>query len=336
MRLLVTGGSGFIGSRLALAARERSLDVVITGQINTEAERVRVDQLNRAGITMLTGPLQDAEFARRVVAGCDHVIHLAAAQHEANVPDSYFESLNVGGTRTLLEASHRAGVKRFVHGSTIGVYGSADKGKLDEESATCPENIYGKTKLAAEHVVREYAPTLETCILRISETYGPGDMRLLKLFRAIDSGRFMMIGSGQNTRQIMHVKDLIRGLLLATEHPAAVGQTFVLPGHELMTTRQMVDNIAVALDRPIPRLHVPIWPLMAAAVVFEATFKPFGIQPPLYRRRLDFFRKNFVFSTRKAETHLGFTSEIPFSEGARETAAWYRAQGMLAARDRKG
>lgn len=334
MKLLLTGGSGFIGSRLALAARERNLDVVTTGQINNDWERVRVAELTRAGITMATGRLQDAEFAREVVAGCDLVIHLAAAQHESNVPDSYFEEVNVDGTRTLIEASHRAGVKRFVFGSTIGVYGSSDHGKLDEESATHPENIYGRTKLAAEQVVREYAPALETCIVRISETYGPGDFRLLKLFSAIDRGTFMMIGSGQNKRQVMHVKDLIRGLILATEHPAALGQTFVFPGHDVMTTRHMVESIAGALDRPVPRMRLPLWPLMAAAVVLEATFKPIGIQPPLHRRRLDFFSKNFVFATRKAETHLGFTPQISFGEGARETAAWYREKGLLASRAR--
>ena len=332
MRLLVTGGSGFIGSRLALAARERGLEVVVTGQVNTESERSRVEELARAGIAMAIGSLQDANFARQVVAGCDRVIHLAAAQHEANVPDAYFENLNIGATRTLLEASHRAGVRRFVHGSTIGVYGSADRGSLDEESPTHPDNIYGRTKLAAEQVVREYAPALETCIVRISETYGPGDIRLLKLFRAIDRGRFLMIGNGQNKRQIMYVTDLVRGLLIAAEHPAAVGEVVVMPGHEVMTTRQMVEQIANALGRPVPRLCLPIWPFMAAAVVFEATLKPLGIQPPLHRRRLDFFRKNFVFSTRKAETHLGFTPQISFSDGARDTAAWYREKGLLAAR----
>lgn len=335
MRLLVTGGSGFIGSRLALAARERNIDFVVTGQLNTESERSRTDELTRAGIAMVKGPIQDAAFARQIVAGCDCVIHLAAAQHEANVPDSYFEELNVGGTRTLLEASHGAGVKRFVYGSTIGVYGSADLGALNEASPTHPVNIYGRTKLAAEQVVREYAPALETCIVRISETYGPGDIRLLKLFRAIDCGTFMMIGGGQNKRQAMHVGDLIRGLLIATDHPAASGQTFVMPGHEVMTTRQMVEMIAGALGRPNPRLSVPIWPFMAAAVVCEATLTPFGLQPPLHRRRLDFFRKDFVFSTRKAEMRLGFTPQISFSEGARDTVAWYRAQGMLAARDRE-
>jgi nucleoside-diphosphate-sugar epimerase len=336
VKLLVTGGSGFIGSRLALQARAQSLDVVVTGQLNTDAERQRVEEMRRAGIVLETGPLQDAAFARRIVAGCDRVIHLAAAQHEANVPDSYFEEVNVGGTRALVEASRDAGVRRFVFGSTIGVFGSAAEGTLDEDSSPRPDNIYGRTKLAAEGVVREHGKALETCIVRISETYGPGDLRLLKLFRAIEKGAFMMIGDGQNRRQVMHVSDLVRALLLASRHPAAVGQTFVTPGNEVMTTRDMVAAIAVALGKPPPRLRVPLWPVIAAAVAFEATFKPLGIQPPLHRRRLDFFRKSFVFSTRKAETLLGFVPQISFADGARETAVWYRAQGHLSGGSRKG
>ena len=109
----------------------------------------------------------------------------------------------------------------------------------------------------------------------------------------------------------------------------AVGQTFVMPGHEAMTTREIVTTIAGALGRPVPRLRLPLWPFIAAAVVFEGTFKPLGIQPPLHRRRLDFFRKSFVFSTKKAEALLGFVPHVTFAEGARETADWYRKQGLL-------
>jgi len=329
MKLLLTGATGFIGSRLGLAARAGGMDVVVTGQVNNDTERARLAELEAAGVTLAVGPLQDAEFARRVVKDCNAVIHLAAAQHEANVPDSYFHDVNVTGTGTLLAASREAGVRRFVYGSTIGVYGSAARGVLDEESAPSPQNVYGRTKLAAEGVVRQFGNSLETCIIRISETYGPGDYRLLKLFKAIDRGSFAMIGSGENRRQCIHVNDLVRGLLLAAEHPAAPGQTFVMAGHEIMTTREMVAHIAGALGRRPPRLRAPLWPFLAAAVVLETTLKPLGIQPPLHRRRLDFFRKSFVFATEKAQNVLAFRPTIAFRDGARETAEWYRARGLL-------
>jgi len=331
MKLLVTGGTGFIGSRLALEAQQRGLVVVVAGRVNTVAEQVRLRELESAGVQVVQGPLQDPTHARSIVDGCQAVIHLAAAQHEANVAESYFESVNVDGTRTLLEASQSAGVLRFVYGSTIGVYGEASDGALSETSPPRPANIYGRTKLAAEGVVQEFGESLQTSIVRISETYGPGDFRLLKLFRAIDRRRFLFIGPGLNLRQVIHVRDLVRLLLSAAEHPAASGQTFVAAGQEAMTTRQMVADIAHALNRSVPRLQVPMWPLLVGAVTMEMTLRPLGIQPPLHRRRLDFFRKSFVFDISKARSLLGFVPEIAFRDGAVETARWYRQQNYLSA-----
>jgi dihydroflavonol-4-reductase len=329
MKLLITGGTGFIGSRLALAAAALGHELVVAGQLNTEAERVRSEELAAAGIGIEQGPLQDLGFARRVAEGCQAVIHLAAAQHEANVADDYFYDVNVNGTKTLLEAGRAAGVKRFVYGSTIGVYGEYRGQPLDENTPPHPMNIYGRSKLRAEETVASYRDALETSIIRISETYGPGDFRLLKLFKALDRGRFFIIGAGLNQRQAIHVADLVRGLLLAASSPAAVGETFVMAGRETMTTRELVERVAQALGRRAPRWRAPMWPFMAAALVFEGTLKPLGIQPPLHRRRLDFFRKSFVFSSTKAQRLLDFTPAVPFAAGALETANWYREKGYL-------
>ncbi len=329
MKMLVTGGTGFIGSRLALEARKQDHQIVIAGQLNSAAERARFQELAAAGIRIEQGPLQDPDYAQRITQGCHAVIHLAAAQHEANVPDEYFFDVNVNGTRTLLEASKRAGVQRFVYGSTIGVYGESNGEMLDEATPPRPMNVYGRSKLAAEEVVKSYAADLPTSIVRISETYGPGDFRLLKLFRALERGRFVIIGSGQNRRQAIHVQDLGRGLMLAASSPAAVGETFVMAGAETMTTREMVQHVAHALGVKARRWRLPLWPFLATAVMMEKTLSPFGIQPPLHRRRLDFFRKSFVFSTAKAQRLLGFTAAIPFATGTIETAHWYREQGYL-------
>ena len=171
MKLLVTGGSGFIGSRLALHARGQGHQVVVAGQLNSAAERQRAQELADAGIGIEQGALQDLSFARRVADGCEAVIHLAAAQHEANVADRYFFDVNVNGTRTLLEASRLAGVSRFVYGSTIGVYGEYRGQALDENTPPQPMNVYGRSKLEAEGVVGSYRDQLATCIVRISETW---------------------------------------------------------------------------------------------------------------------------------------------------------------------
>ena len=329
MRMLITGGTGFIGSRVALEARGLGHAVTVAGQLRSHPERERAGELERQGIGIEPGPLQDPAYARRIAHGCEAVIHLAAAQHEANVPESYFFDVNVNGTRTLIDACEQGGVRRFVYGSTIGIYGEGSGASLDESSPPRPANPYGRSKLEAERLVRAHGGSLERSIVRISETYGPGDFRLLKLFRAVDRGRFVMIGSGLNRRQPIHVSDLVRGLLLAASHPAAAGETFVMAGGEILTTRELVRQIADVLERPAPRWRAPMWPFLWAAVLMESTLAPLGIQPPLHRRRLDFFRKSFLFSTAHARSRLEFSPRIPFREGAVDTARWYREHGYL-------
>jgi dihydroflavonol-4-reductase len=331
-RLVVTGATGFIGSRLALHAHRSGLDILAAGRIGSPSEAERAEELKAAGVRLAVGALQDRDYLRAVLSDRECVIHLAAAQHESHMPAAYFEEINVDGTRALLQTAREIGVRRFVYGSTIGIYGSSVNGILDEQSAPRPENIYTQTKLEAEHVVNSFSKELETCVIRISETYGPSDYRLLKLFRAIDNGHFVMLGSGMNRRQCMHVSDLIRVLLLATHHPQAASETFVVAGREVMTSNEMVHMIAAAMQSRPPRLHVPLWPFNALARVFELTLPRLGIQPPLHRRRLDFFSKSFVFSTAKAQTVLGFQPEIDFLSGAADTARWYRARGLLTPR----
>ena len=329
MRIFLTGGSGFIGSRLAPLAVNSGHEVTVVTPINTPTEKARCEALSGAGIKVVIAPLEDSAVIARELQGKDVVIHLAAAQHEAEQPESYFHRINVEGTRSLLDAAAKAEVRRFVHGSTIGVYGSAADGSLDEDSPLAPDNPYGRTKMAAEKVVRESVAPLEWTIIRISETYGPGDMRLLKLFRGVRKGRFPIIGGGQNLHQVIYVDDLSRGLLAACSEPAANRQTVVLAGAEKITTNDMVAAVRYAIGNTKPAPHVPMWPFMLAARVFEAPFSPLGLKPPLHRRRLAFFRKSSYSSNARAEKVLNFRPQVSFREGARKTAEWYRSNGML-------
>ncbi|MBS0419172.1 MAG: NAD-dependent epimerase/dehydratase family protein [Proteobacteria bacterium] len=329
MKIFLTGGSGFIGSRLAPLAVNAGHEVTVVTPINTPTEKARCEALTQAGIKLVIAPLEDSAVIARELQGKDAVIHLAAAQHEAEQPESYFHRINVDGTRSLLEAAAKAGVRRFVHGSTIGVYGSAADGSLDEDSPLAPDNPYGRTKMAAEKVVREFVSPLEWTIIRISETYGPGDMRLLKLFKGVKKGRFPIIGGGRNLHQVIYVEDLSRGLLAACTQAAANKQTVVLAGSEKITTNDMVAAVSDAVGNPKKPPHVPLWPFMLAARVFEATFSPLGLKPPLHRRRLDFFKKSFYFSNARAENVLNFRPQVPFREGARKSAEWYQTNGLI-------
>jgi dihydroflavonol-4-reductase len=328
-RILITGATGFIGSQLAHLAIESGHQVTAVSAVNNDVERTRLQELHDAGINVLAITLEQHELLAAALRGQDAVIHLAAAQHEADKPESYFRQVNVEGTRTMLELAVSCGVGRFVQGSTIGVYGEATEGTLTESSPIAPMNMYGRTKAQAETVAKEYASRISLCIARISETYGPGDMRLLKLFRAVQRQRYMTIGSGDNTHQLIYVADLARGLLAAADRPLASGTLVVLAGAETLSTDEVVRAIAAGIGSDLSVHHVPLWPFSLAATLFEATMPRFGLKPLLHQRRLDFFRKSFSFSTHRAEQLLAFRSTTSFSEGARLTGQWYRDHGLL-------
>ena len=329
MHALITGATGFIGARLSEKLAGSGHDVVAFGAENTPVEAERRRALEARGIEVEIGRLADAALLRRLARSADTVFHLAAAQHESNVGEDYFRAVNVDGTRTLLEACAEEGVERFVYGSTIGVYGSARNGRLDETSATRPENVYGVTKLEAENVVRAWGAHLPCTIVRISETYGPGDGRLVKLFKLVDSGVVPIIGSGRNEHHPVYVDDLVAGLELSATRQEAIGETFVLAGKDVVRTLELVELVAEALGKRLRSVKLPLTPLLLAALVCETGCRPLGISPPWHRRRLDFFVKRFSFKLDKASSILGYRPAVSFGEGARETAAWYRAAGYL-------
>jgi nucleoside-diphosphate-sugar epimerase len=328
MNILITGGTGFIGSRLALRCKQNGDVVTVLGRENTPAEIQNKDVLHQEGIKVSLTGVDDKQSINNLLRGIDIVFHLAAAQHEMNIPDKVFWDVNVAGTRNLLDASVQNGVKRFVHGSTIGVYGVLD-GKIDENSPCNPDNIYGKTKLEGEKLVLSYKEKLPVTVVRIPETYGPGDRRLLKLFKAVQKKVFGLIGKGQNLHHLIYVEDLVDGFLLAANNGNAVGKLFLLSGEKPITTDEMVRTVANSIGGSFPKFRFPLAPLWVIATIIESIFRPLGIQPPIHRRRMDFFRKSFTLVNEKAVKEIGFKPKISFEQGAKLTAEWYKQHGLL-------
>jgi dihydroflavonol-4-reductase len=327
-RILITGGTGFIGSRLALRCLECGHRVRVFGQANTPSEHDNQKLIEAAGVEVVLGSVTERDKVSHAVRGMDVVYHLAAAQHEMNMPDQKYRDINVTGTQNVLDTSVAAGIGRLIYGSTIGVYGSPN-GQLDERSPVRPDNLYGQTKLAAENLVRSLKGRLHVVIIRISETYGPGDHRLLKLFTAINGGIFFVVGGGENLHHMIFIDDLVNGLQLAARAEVESGEDFVLAGKEVASTNQIVAAIAAEVGTEPPRWHAPMWLFMAIAVLLETVLKPLGIQPPLHRRRMDFFKKDFTFSIQKAAAMLGFQPAVGLKDGVKRTADWYRQTNQL-------
>ena len=330
-RILITGGTGFIGSHLALALRERGAAVRVLGKEVTESERQNIASLRQAGVDVQVGDILEEEKRQECLKGVTRVYHLAAAMREGNLPDRAFWKINVEATERFLMESAAAQVKRFVYCSTVGVLGRGRGRPVSEADEPCPHDIYQITKASAEQKVSAFHASggMPTVIVRPAEVYGPGDHRLLKLFRAIARNRFVMIGSGEGKHHMIYIKDLVEAMLLAGERPEAIGGTFILAGAEPVRLRDLVRMIAQQLGTSIPRLSVPLTLVRVAAGVVEAVCKPLGIQPPLYRRRVEFFNHDYAFDISRARRALGFDPKVSLAVGIARTVAAYQAGGLL-------
>ena len=330
-RTLITGATGFIGCRLAELWHGKGIDVTATGIVRNEVEEERAAGLRATGVPLLVADLSAPGKVDEACEGVDTIVHLAAAQHEANVSDDYFTRVNVDATRELVKRAAKQGVERLFYASSIGVYGIADDSMIDEDTPLAPDNAYGRSKAAAEAMLRDEQESLglQVFIGRIGETYGPWDRRLLKLYSGIGRQRFWMVGNGGNLHQPVHVDDLALAIRRLLDTPEAAGEPVILSGDDAITTREMCESIAGALGRSLSRWSMPMTPMMLAAGVMESTMGRAGLQPPLHRRRLDFFRKSLKFSTARRDALLDLPPQRSFADGARQTADWYKEHKWL-------
>ena len=326
MRVLVTGATGFTGGHLARALAGRGYYVRALVRGIEPAARLR-----DAGIDLVQGDLRSDASLRQACRDVDVVYHIAAMYREAGLKDEVYRAVNAGAVRALVLAAAAERVTRVVHCSTVGVHGDVKHPPADEEAPLAPGDVYQHTKLEGERLAREAAAAtgMEVVIARPTGIYGPGDRRLLKLFRGVARRRFIVLGAGRIYYHLTYIDDLIEGFRLCGEVPAAAGRTYILAGGEVTTLDQLIALIAQAAGVAPPRLHLPVWPFWIAGAACEALCAPFGIEPPLYRRRVDFFTKSRAFDISRARRELGYAPRTGLREGIRKTLDWYQAAGWL-------
>jgi nucleoside-diphosphate-sugar epimerase len=329
--VLVTGATGFTGGHLAgTLARRRDAEV---RALVRPKSRARFDRspLPGWGVKPVEGDLNDSASLARATSGVDVVYHIAATYREAGQPDAAYRTVNVEGTRTLLEAAHAAGVRRLVHCSTGGVHGHIAHPPATEDAPFNPGDVYQETKLDAERLARRFGDEtgLDVVVARPIGIYGPGDTRFLKLFSGLARGRFPMLGSGQVFYHLTFIDDLIEGFCLCGTVPSARGRTYILAGPRYTTLDELVGLVAKDLGVKPPRVHWPVWPVWTAGLLCELLCVPLRIEPPLYRRRVEFYTKSRAFDTTRARQELGYTPRVDLAEGIHRTAEWYRQQGLL-------
>ncbi len=330
MRVLVTGATGFTGGHLARTLAGRGHDVRALVRSKSLA-RFSASSLPAAGVVPMEGDLLSPEALSRACAGVEVVYHIAATYREAGQPDSAYRAINVDGTRHLLEAAKAAGTSRLVHCSTGGVHGHVAMPPANEDAPFNPGDVYQDTKLEAETLARDYgvAQGFEVVVARPIGIHGPGDTRFLKMFKGLARGRFPMLGSGTVFYHLTYIDDLVEGFRLCGEVPGARGRTYLLAGETYTTLNALVALVAEELGVAPPRWHLPVWPVWLAGLGCEMVCVPLRIEPPLYRRRVDFYTKSRAFDITRAKTELGYAPKVDLRTGIQRTIAWYRGQGWL-------
>lgn len=324
---LVTGATGFTGSVLVRKLCERGTRVRAVARGTS-----KLDELRDLPVDWIRGDVADAATIERAAAGVDYVFHVAAAYRESGLSDEVYRRVHVASTRLLAQAVlANPGFKRFVHVSTVGVHGHIACPPANEEYPFDPGDIYQKTKAEAELWLRDFAPKhrLPFTVIRPAAIYGPGDRRLLKVFKMAAKPFFPVLGRSKGLYHLIHVDDLTEVFLLAATHPAALGQVFICGDPAAVSLAQMVRSIAEEYGK-MPRLiRIPAGPVFWLAGLCEAVCRPFGVAPPLYRRRVAFFTKDRSFDTAKLRDRLGYAYRWTGDQGLRATARWYLEHGWV-------
>ena len=327
MRILVTGGTGFTGTALVERLCRDGHAVVALDY----KEGLACDALRALGAEVIIGSVTDRPAVERSMRGVEFVFHLAAAFRELNVPNSFYHEVNVAGTRVVLEAAREAGVRKFVYCSTCGVHGNIDHPPAGEDAPIQPADYYQRTKYEAEPLVKEFGRSgMETVILRPAAIYGPGDPeRFFLIFKRVAKGSFPMFGSGRTLYHPLYIDNLVTAFLLCMPPGAGEGREYLIADERYYPIEEIVRAVGRALGVPVRIRHYPVLPVVVAGHICEAVCKPFGVTPPIFPRRVDWYRQNRAFDITRAKRELGYQPQVELDDGLRRTGTWYRQMGLL-------
>lgn len=318
-RVLLTGANGFVGRRLSQELRANGWRVREVVRRPSEIESSGVESVQ---IEDIAAHPDWSEILQNV----DVVVHLAARAHVMNDrgsnPLDLYRTVNVSGTARLAEASLEAGVRRFVYVSSVKAVGEGEYSPpgspspiYTEETPCRPQDAYGISKLEAEQAMLQAARGggMETVIVRPPLVYGP-EVRAnyLRLMKAVAHGIPLPLGAVQNARSMVYIGNLAHALSLSCEHPNAAGETFLVADGEPLSTRELVERMGRAMERPARLFPVPVSFLRLAGRALGRLDE------------VDRLVGSLVVSTARIRERLGWIPPYTEDEGLRETANWLR------------
>jgi len=311
MKVLVTGGAGFIGSNFVRMSISGSLpglenaDITVLDALTYSGTLTNlVSVKDSPKFTFIHGDIRDAETVRKAMSGQDAVVHFAAESHvDRSVADSrIFVDTNVLGTQTLLDQAVAQSLPRFVHVSTDEVYGSIEEGSWDEGQPLLPNSPYSASKAGSDLLARSYHVThgLNVSITRCSNNYGPYHFpeKVIPLFvtNLLDGLTVPLYGDGLNVRDWLHVDDHCRGIALVLSS-GGDGEIYNIGGGTELTNHELTHRLIAATGR-------------------DESFIEFVTDRKGHDRR-------YSVAIDKISTELGYCPEVSFSDGLAEVVRWY-------------
>jgi nucleoside-diphosphate-sugar epimerase/glycosyltransferase involved in cell wall biosynthesis len=308
-KVLVTGGSGFIGSRLVRRLLSRGIGVTILDLVVREEFASRTVQ----------GDVADPAAVHRAMQGVDLVLNLAAQHRDDVFPVELYYKTNVDGMRVLCEGMDEAGVRRMMFTSSVAIYGF-DTQDGDEATPPAPANHYGKSKLEAEQVLRDWLARgggRSAAIMRPCAVFGPSNRgNIFNLFRQVMSGRFLMVGDGRNRKSMAFVDNVVEAILFMMDRPGTEVVNYAdkpdLPMNEL------VELICRSGGRRAPRVRLPKWAGMAAGRALDVVARLTRRTFPLSAVRITKFCATSVVNADRIR-RLGFVPPRTLADGIKET-----------------
>lgn len=327
--ILVTGGTGFIGSHLVESLTENGYDVRCLVRKTSN-----VSFLKTLDVELTYGDVMNVESLSEAVRGVDIVYHLAGGGNVSSISKKDYmnlRNLNVLGTKNMLKACSK-GIQKFILFSSISAIGVIKNVIVNEKTACQPRTPHELAKYESEQVAFMCAEKygIPLVIIRPAQVYGPRDVKseILRMCRLIKRHIFPIIGSGDNVVPLIYVENIVHAAILACERESNANEIYIVTD-EWHTMNEIVQTIARALNVSVWEMHVPVFAAKISVGMIEYACRMLGITPPFNMKRVESISSNRLYDISKARKELGYAPRVGFEEGIRRTVDWYERHGYL-------
>ncbi len=326
MTVLVTGGTGFIGSHVVEVLLEKNLPVRCLVRKSSNLQWIE-----SLPVVLVFGNFDTVDSLQEAVTDVDIVIHAAGVVAAKNREGFYRGNLTA--TRNLLDAllKYTPDIKRFLHVSSLTAVGPGKNGKpVDETTLPQPITTYGESKLAAELAVLSYADKIPVTIVRPPAVYGPRDTATLSFFQSVNKGLVPLVGFSPKKVSLVHAYDLARGIVDAALSENTKGKIYFLASEDIYDWQQIGNVTANVVGRKTLKLRIPEFMVMGIAGI-SGFFSKFKKKPSVlnYEKGKDMIADNWTCSVDAAKRDFGYRQKVSLEKGIKNTLDWYREHGWL-------